>query len=165
MMITARIAKEEGIWWSAHCDIAGVFTAGKSRRDAMAMLADAFETIVNRTGFKVTVTALGGDGAVLVEANDHAQLFAIILRYQRAMNGLSLADVAQKLGASSRNAYARYENGATVPRLDTLLEMLHAVAPTLALAFVERSPTSPLSGVKKRTRTVRQRGRPRARVV
>lgn len=155
MMITARIAKEEGIWWSAHCDIAGVFTQGRSKRDGMAMLADAFESLVNRPGFKVTVTVLGGDGSVLVEANDPAPLLAIVLRYQREMHGLSLADVARKLGASSRNAYARYEQGTTVPRLDTLLQMLQAVAPRMALAFVERSPASPSSGVKKRTRTVR----------
>lgn len=155
MMITARIAKEEGIWWSAHCDIAGVFTQGRSKRDAMAMLADAFFSLVNRPGFKVTVTELGGDGAVLVEANDPAPLFAIVLRYQRGMNGLSLADVAQKLGASSRNAYARYEQGATVPRLDTLLQMLQAVAPTLALAFVERSPSSVSARITKRRRSAR----------
>jgi hypothetical protein len=155
MMITARVAKEEGIWGSAHCDIAGVFTAGKSRRDALAMLADAFESLVNRPGFKVTVTELGGDGAVLVEANDPAPLFAIVLRYQREMHGFSLADVARKLGASSRNAYARYEQGTTVPRLDTLLQMLQAVAPRLALAFVQRSPAPHSSGVKKRTRSAR----------
>jgi len=149
-MITGRIAKDHGTWWSAHCDIAGVFTQGRSRKDAMSMLADAFETIVHRPDFKVTVTDLGDDGAVLVESTDPAPLFAIVLRYQRELHGLSLADVAHKLGAASRNAYARYEQGATIPRLDTLQQMLRAVAPTLALACVERAPSSTKAPKRRR---------------
>ncbi len=137
MMITGRVEKEEGIWWSAHCDIAGVFTQGKSKLDAMKQLAAAFEDVVDTKGFKVTVTDRG-DGTVLVEANEPGSLLAIVLRYQREVNKLSLSDVAEKIGASSRNAYARYEQGAAMPKLDTVYQLLAAVAPNVCLAFVER---------------------------
>ena len=81
-MLVGTVTKQEGIWWSAHCDIAGVFTQGKSKVDAMRALADAFEDVINRPGFKATVTALDGD-EVRVEASDPALLLGVVLRYQR----------------------------------------------------------------------------------
>ena len=77
-MLVGTVTKQEGIWWSAHCDIAGIFTQGKSKADAMRALADAFEDVINRPGFKATVTALDGD-EVRVEASDPALLLGIVL--------------------------------------------------------------------------------------
>jgi DNA-binding XRE family transcriptional regulator len=105
--------------------------------DAMQALADAFEDVVNRDGFKVTVTALDGD-AVSVDASDPALLLGVVLRYQREAHHLSLADVAKRIGASSRNTYARYEHGTSMPKLDTVQEILKAVAPELALTVGPR---------------------------
>lgn len=138
MMLTGRIAKEKGVWWSAEAPVAGVYTQGRTRKDAAAMLADAFESLINRPGLKVTVTDLGGDGEVLVEANEPAALAAYVLKFQRETNKLSLADVAARLGASSRTAYARYEQGKSVPTLDKFVELLRAVAPDMALTVGPR---------------------------
>jgi hypothetical protein len=102
-MLIGTVTKQEGIWWSAHCDIAGIFTQGKSKADAMRALADAFEDVINRPGFKVTVAALDGD-EVRVEASDPALLQRCATS---ARHHLSLADVAKRINASSRNAYAR----------------------------------------------------------
>lgn len=137
-MITARIEKD-GIWWGAHCDIAGVFTQGKSETEARQALAEAFEDVVNDPAFKVTVSPLDDGGTVVVEANDPGKLLAIALRYQREVHKLSLADVADKIGASSRNGYARYEQGA-VPKLETLLDVLKAIAPDVTIALIARTP-------------------------
>jgi len=139
-MLVGTVTKQEGIWWSAHCDIAGIFTQGKSKADAMRALADAFEDVVNRDGFKVTVTALDGD-ELRVEASDPARLLGVVLRYQREAHHLSLADVAKRIGASSRNAYARYEHGTSMPKLDTVQEILKAVAPELSLTVGPRKGT------------------------
>jgi DNA-binding XRE family transcriptional regulator len=136
-MLVGTVTKQEGIWWSAHCDIAGIFTQGKSKADAMRALADAFEDVIHRQGFRVTVTALDGD-EVHVAASDPALLLGIVLRYQREAHGLSLADVAKRIGASSRNAYARYEHGTAMPKLDTVQALLQAVAPELALTLGPR---------------------------
>lgn len=129
MMLIGRLSKETGTWWAAEAPVAGVYTQGRSRKDAAAMLADAFESLVNRPGFKVTVLDEGNGDQVLVEANEPAALAAYVLKYQREAHGLSLAQAAKALGASSRNAYARYEQGASVPTLDKFAELLRAVAP------------------------------------
>ena len=55
---------------------------------------------------------------------------------------LSEAEVADRLGAKSRNAYARYEQGASVPTIEKLDQLLRAVSPgpdcVLALSRAKR---------------------------
>ena len=137
MMLFGRIAKESGPWWSAECEIIGAFTQGKSRRDAMAMLADCIDTKVNCAGFKTIVTAAGppnGDAfAVFVDTNEPALLAAEVLKYQREKHKLSLADVAKAMGTKSRNVYASYEQGKREPSLSKFRELLRIVAPEMVL--------------------------------
>jgi len=83
MMLIGRLTKETGTWWAAEAPVAGVYTQGRSRRNAVAMLADAFESLINRPGFKVTVIDEGNGDQVLIEANEPAALAAYVLKYQR----------------------------------------------------------------------------------
>jgi DNA-binding XRE family transcriptional regulator len=136
MVIIGRIFKT-GAWWAAEADAIGVYTQGKTRAEAEEMLIDAVQEVVHLPGFTVKVSRMDGDD-VLVEPSDGAALAAYMLRYQRETSGLSLADVAQKLGAASRNAYAAYEQGKSSPSVDKLRELAAVVAPGYALAFVPR---------------------------
>ena len=156
MMLIGRLSKEAGTWWAAEAPVAGVYTQGRSRRDAAAMLADAFESLINRPGFKVTVIDDGGD-QVLIEANEPAALAAYVLKYQREVHGLSLAQVAKSLGASSRNAYARYEQGASVPTLDKLAELLRAVAPEVTLMIGTRKSAIPAARTRAKSASASRR--------
>lgn len=54
----------------------------------------------------------------------------------------SLADVSRRLGARSLNAYARYEQGRSVPTVQKLSELLSAVSPHKDFVLVE-SQTGP----------------------
>ena len=147
MMLIGRIAKEPGPWWSAECDLVGAFTQGRSRKDARAMLADCIETKINRAGFKVSVTELAADGkdgySVFIDAEPLTLLTAEVLKYQRAKHRLSLSDVAKKLGASSRNAYASYERGRTEPSISKLRQLLAVVAPEMTLVIGPRPRSHP----------------------
>ncbi len=98
-------------------------TQGRSRKDA---LADWFVTMVGRRGFAVTVEPVGRDGFEAA-ARDCRRMISLLL--QRQKSGLSLAQVAERLGVKSRNAYARYEQGVSVPTVEKLDELLRAVAP------------------------------------
>ena len=51
-------------------------------------------------------------------------LVSLLLRRQRERSGLSLADAAARLGARSRNAYARYERGTSLPTIEKLDALL-----------------------------------------
>lgn len=137
MMINGRIFKS-GAWWCAEAPSIGVYTQGKTRKEAEEMLADAVQAVIHRDGFAVKVTANGADD-VLVAANQPAMLGAYLLKYQRETNGLSLADVAKLLGVSSRTNYARIEQGTSVPTIDKFVEILHAIAPEMAVVIGPRA--------------------------
>lgn len=131
MMLIGRIFRD-GPGWSAHCDAVGVYTQGPSQREASANLAEAIEMTADRKQMKITVTKLQGD-SVFVSANHPALLAAQVLRHQRELHGLTLADVAKKLGASSVNSYAAYEHGRREPSLSKYRELLAVVAPEMEL--------------------------------
>lgn len=92
------------------------------------MVEDLLETLVNRPGFSVKVHP-GKHGDFEVSSSQTRGLISLLLRRQRQRSGLSLAEAAERLGAKSRNAYARYEQGTAVPTLEKLNELLQAVSP------------------------------------
>lgn len=154
-MLIGRIAKQSSPFWSAECEPIGAFTQGTSIADAIDMLRSLIELQVDSSGFHVKVTDLGAgdDGArsVMIEANEPALLAAQVLKYQREIHQLSLADVAKRLGVSSRSSYASYEQGRSEPSLSKFAELLAAVAPDLALLVGPRGG-SPRSGTPRRGR-------------
>jgi hypothetical protein len=148
-MLIGKIAKDEGPLWGVEIEAIGAWTQGRSRRDAEAMLVDLVETMLetelNRKG-KVTVTEIGNDGpnsyTVLVEASEPALLAALLLKYQRTVHRLTLAQVAKMLGTANHNAYASYEQGRREPSLSKFRELLATVAPEMALTVGRRAPKS-----------------------
>jgi hypothetical protein len=103
-----------------------LMTQGRTRKEALAMIADAMESLVNRRAFKAKVYRVLGD-TIEVGSSDTAALTALMLRRQREAHGFSLAEVSKRLGQTSRNAYARYERGTAVPTVDKLQRLLAAV--------------------------------------
>ena len=119
---------KDGKFWLAEVPMLDAMTQGRTRKEALAMVTDLLETLANRPGFSVQVH-LGKHGAFEVSAADTRDLLSLVLRRQREGSGLSLAEAAARLGAKSRNAYARYERGTSVPTLDKLMALLQAVTP------------------------------------
>jgi hypothetical protein len=65
-----------------------------------------------------------------LQPNHGVQLTAYSLRSAALCFGFrQQVSLGVRLGAKSRNAYARYERGTSVPTLDKLTELLQAVAP------------------------------------
>jgi len=129
-------AFRSGRFWAAEVPILDVATQGRSQADARRMIADAIEALVNKPGFQAKVYA-GGGGNFEVGADDDAVLAALLLRRARARAGLSLAEVASRLGAKSVNAYARYEQGRSVPSVAKLSRLYAAVGLASDLVLIE----------------------------
>lgn len=149
LMLIGRVFRD-GPGWSAHCDAIGVYTQGSSRKEAIANLIEVVELKVDRKDFAARVTDVGAE-SVYIDSADIAPLAAEVLKYQRAIHGLSLADVARKLGAASRNTYAAYEQGGREPTLSKYLQLLGAVAPEMGLMVAPTSGSTP----KRRPKTRR----------
>lgn len=118
----------DGRFWLAEIPILDAMTQGRTRREALSMAADWLETMIDVDGFKATIHPRG-PAEFELSGTHAAAMVALLLRRRRAASGASLRDVATRLGASSRNAYARYERGDAVPTLDKLDALLKAASP------------------------------------
>ena len=127
MTFEGRIEKS-GRLWLAEVPALDALTQGRTKREGLEMVKDLFETMADRKGFEVDVHMTGSQ-VFEIEANDVGILLALLLRRQREKSGLTLADVAERLGQRSRNAFARYEQGKAQPTVEKLEQLLRAVAP------------------------------------
>ena len=118
----------DGRFWLAEIPLLNAMTQGRTRAEALEMIGDWLETMAGRPGFRAEVHPRG-KAEFEISANDVAALTALLLRRRREASGASLREVAARLGASSRNAYARYERGDAVPTVEKLDALLKATAP------------------------------------
>lgn len=127
---------KDGRHWLAEVPLFDAIMQGRTRKEALDMVADWFATLINRSDFQVEVVP-SGKTAFLVGSPDTALMVSLLLQRQRQKSGLSLAAAAVRLGAKSRNAYARYEQGVSVPTIGKLDELLRAVAPDREIVIHE----------------------------
>jgi predicted RNase H-like HicB family nuclease len=127
MRFCGRIYKD-GSHWLAEIPTLEYMTQGRTRKEALEMIGDLVETMVDKKGFTAEVCAVRGD-RFEVGSEDAKALVALLLHRKRQLSGLSLAEAADRLGIASRNAYARYEQGKATPTVDKLCRLLHAVCP------------------------------------
>jgi len=127
MLIEGRIARD-GRWYLAEIPLLDGMTQGRTRKGALAMAADWVRSLAPIRGLRISARMLEGDRFVL-ECDPPEALIALALRRRREAAGLSLAEVARRIGAKSRNAYARYEQGASLPTVTKLAELFRAVDP------------------------------------
>jgi|TARA_B100000809_G_C14996782_1_gene480017 predicted RNase H-like HicB family nuclease/DNA-binding XRE family transcriptional regulator len=126
MRFSGKVYKE-GKFWLAEIPVLDLMTQGHTRKEAFVMVSDLLETLVNRPEFSVRVHP-DRHGNFEVSSSDARSLISLLLRRQREQSGLSLAEAAERLGAKSRNAYARYEQGRSIPSVEKLSELLRAVS-------------------------------------
>lgn len=134
MRFAGRVFKV-GRQWAVEVPILDVVSQGRTKKDAIEMIGDAIEALANKPGFRVDV--FPGSGEYFeVGSTDQSTLTALLLRRARQQSGLSLAQVARRLGSTSVNTYARYEQGRSTPSVQKLTELFGAVSPDRDLVLV-----------------------------
>jgi Helix-turn-helix len=118
----------EGRFWLAELPLLDALTQGRTRKGALAMISDWVETAVDRSRFRAVIHEIDRSRFEL-EGSDANTMIALLLLRQRQASGLSLSEISKRLDAKSRNAYARYERGESVPTVEKLDELLKAVSP------------------------------------
>jgi len=127
MRFEGRLVRD-GRWWLAEVPMLEALTQGRTRKEALEMIADWLETMIDRQDFVATVYPRGPRDFEIA-GSDAAGMIALLLRRRREAAGTSLRDLALRLGSSSRNAYARYERGDAVPTVEKLDALLKATSP------------------------------------
>jgi predicted RNase H-like HicB family nuclease/DNA-binding XRE family transcriptional regulator len=125
MRLEGRIIKS-GKFWAVEVPLLMLFTQGRTRKEAFEMAKDAVEGMVDRKAFEASAVP-ADDDRFMIGSNDEKLLLATVLRQQRAGRGLTVRDVATRLGASSPTAYARYETGKVNLSLEKFSELMHAI--------------------------------------
>jgi DNA-binding XRE family transcriptional regulator/predicted RNase H-like HicB family nuclease len=119
---------KNGRHWLAEIPSLAYMTQGRTKKEALAMICDLVESLVDQEGFIAEIHDAKGEYFEL-GSQDIKALVALLLQRKRELSGLSLAEAADRLGASSRNAYARYEQGKVAPTVEKLCQLLRAVNP------------------------------------
>jgi predicted RNase H-like HicB family nuclease len=130
--------RRDGKYWLADVPVFDAMTQGRTRKEVLEMIADWFVTMVDHKGFSVRVHPIGPD-EFEISSPDARRMISLLLQRQRQKSGLSLAQAAKRLGAKSRNAYARYEQGVSVPTVEKLDELLRAIAPNREIVIRQSS--------------------------
>ena len=132
MKIEGKLEKKAGEkMWGVDIPDIGIFTQGRTKKEACQMAKEAIELVVNLEEFKVTIEPAQNNNFFIVP-NHAGPIFAMILRQQRIEHGLSMRDVASRLGQSSPNSYGRYETGKNIPTIEKFDELLAAIDPGLS---------------------------------
>jgi len=118
----------DGKFWLAELPYLELMTQGFSKKEVLYMVEDLFKTLVDKPTFEVNVKS-DSKGNIEVGSNDIQAMICILLQRRRQISGLTLSQVAERLGVSSRNSYARYEQGKTMPSIEKLNELLKALSP------------------------------------
>lgn len=119
--------------WVIEAQTFEVMTQGYTKKEALAMLEDALhELIFSYFHKRVPVHVTDhGNGVVGVTCADRKLLLSLSLIKQRQESGLTIRNVADKLGSNSPNAYARYEKGKINISLEKFDQLLKLVNPRL----------------------------------
>ena len=131
MRVEGRI-RRDGKWWAVEVPLLNLFTQGRTRKEAFEMVVDAARLLADDESLEIDLFSMGGESFEL-GSDDKAAFYGLLLRRQRQAHGLSLRDVAERMGMKSRNAYARYEQGRAVPTIQKFAELLKAVNPKVEL--------------------------------
>lgn len=119
--------------WVIQVESLGVITQGYTKKEALAMLQDAVELYLDYYfNQKPTVEVIDhGKGIIGVTCSEKKLLLSLSLVKQRESSGLTVREVAKRLGSQSPNAYGKYERGKVNISIEKYDQLLQAVNPEL----------------------------------
>ena len=133
MMIRGTITKVDR-WYAVDAPALGLHTQGRGKADSLRMAAAWVRDMLDRQDLEVEVVPDATGGGFSLRSADAAALVGLVLRQHRTAAGMTLREAAGRMGSTSPNAYARYENGTAMPTVAQLDRLLAAVGGELSLA-------------------------------
>ena len=125
MKIEGKLHKV-GRFWAVEIPLLLIYTQGRTKKKSLEMAEDAVEELIEEKGFKAKA-AETNNNTFNIGSNNDSLLMALALKQQRLQRGLSIRDVAGRLGSKSPTSYSRYEQGKMKPSLDKFTDLLQAI--------------------------------------
>jgi len=127
MYLKGRVWKEKK-FWLVECPALQAMTQGRSRKEALAMLADWIRAILDRPDFQLDITARGrSSDEVLVRVHDPRPIVALMIERNRHACGLTLQQIADRVGIKGRAAIKQYETGKHDPGFTQAQKLFRAL--------------------------------------
>lgn len=133
MELEGKIWKS-GKFWLIEVPAIDLMTQGHTRKEALDMIKDAILGLINcyfpneTENFEVSVKDYKSN-IIGIFSSDDSLMRAFSLRRQRAASNSTIREVAERLGSTSPNAYAKYERGRARISLDQYERLLYAANP------------------------------------
>ncbi|MEZ4753185.1 MAG: helix-turn-helix transcriptional regulator [Bdellovibrionota bacterium] len=126
--------KKDGLFWLGEVRALDILTQGHTKKECLKMVLDVLKSYINDESFSAQIVTskyktlnLG----YLLQSDNQDLLISLLLKRQRQKHGLTLQDMASRLGSSSINSFARYEQGKASPTLKKLEQLMTAISPDL----------------------------------
>jgi predicted RNase H-like HicB family nuclease len=126
---------KDGKEWLVEVPALDVCTQGHSHEDALKMIKDAVEVLIEGyfpdediKKLEITVHAYGKKTIGVTSSNNSLMASFLLIR-QRELSKLSIREVVKRLGSKSPNVYAQYERGHVNVTLNQYEKLLDAVNP------------------------------------
>lgn len=121
--------KKDANFYLAEAPDFDILTQGKNKSDALEMLKSSVEILVSSKDFNAIIKE--NSQKYYLSANNYNVLIALLLKRQRQKHGITLKEIAHRLGSNSANAFARYEQGKAKPSIQKLNQLISAINPKL----------------------------------
>ena len=125
MKLEGRVWKDHK-FWLVELPLLDLLTQGKSKKNALFMIKDAVELLINDKSFSCKIIPTK-DKIFYLDTEEIDLLIPLILKRLRERNNLSIREVAERLGHKSHTAYARYETGKVKASLDKFVECVKVI--------------------------------------
>lgn len=120
--------------WLAEIPALDAMTQGKTKKDAIRMAIDWLKSSLDEPKFMADIL-VKGDGEYVMFADQTTAMIGFFLQRQRMISGLTVREVALRLGFKSHNAYSQYERGEREPGISMLDKFLSALNPSAHLTL------------------------------
>lgn len=129
--------EKDGRYWAVSIPALEAHTQGRTKKEAYFMAKDMLEGLAEAYGFDLDITVIPGAGDTFrAGAVDTKTFTAFILRRWRQAHSLTLQEAAKRLGSTSLNTYARYEQGRSEPTISMMQRLIQAISPGEPLRLV-----------------------------
>lgn len=131
----------DGKFWAVQCPALGALTQGLTRKEALEMIVDWVQGMLDEPAFDVGVEMTGKDSFHLVFASAAAQarILAFIVARRREEAGLTMRELADRLGLAHKSTIAQAETGRNELGLSRLGDFLAALDCDVVLDVVPRA--------------------------
>lgn len=124
MLLDTKIWKD-GKWWIGEVVLLNGSTQGHTKKELFEMLEDYVKNMID--GPRASVSVITIKDEVFVEVRPSGVILPAILLRQRMKTGLSIREVAKKLGYANHNNYTAYESGKVQPSFEKFQELLRGI--------------------------------------